>query len=126
MERVILDSSYALFAFSVNPIIRRCKSGCSVVIAPFTSGALGRGAGWMFEKRSPFLPIFNHYFNKIKESATSQRLSRTHNRPEYDSNYYFPKPTCETYKGKPIGLYKISSTFAIVIIGAGVCFMIYA
>ena len=94
--------------------------------APFTSGALGKGSGWMFEKRSPFLPIFNHYFNKIKESATFKRLQRRRNRPEFDSNYYFPEPTCDTQRGKPIGLYKIFSTFAIVMIGAGVCFIIYA
>ena len=107
-------------------VIQKCKSGCSVVHAPFTPGALGKGGGWMFEKRSPFLPIFNHYFNMIKETATFKRLRRRLNRPEYDSNYYFPIPTCDTHRGKPIGLYKISSTFAIVMIGAGDCFIIYA
>ena len=107
-------------------IKQKCKSGCSVVIAPFTSGGHGKGSGWMFEKRSPFLPIFNHYFNKIREAATFKRLSEYHNRPEFDSNYYLQIPTCETNKGKPIGLYKISSTFAVVMIGAGVCLMIYA
>ena len=126
MKRVALDSSYAAIVFNEYPMIVVCKSGCSVAIAPFTSGALAQGNGWMFQKRSPFLPVFNHYFNKIKESATFKRLRRLSNRPEYESNYYFSKPTCETRKGNPIGLYKISSMFAIVIIGAGACFMTYA
>ena len=109
------------------PDLQSCKAtrDCSVVVAPVTTGPLGTGGGWMFQKRSPFLPIFRHYHDMIRESGTFWRLHQYENRPEMQSDYFYPEPICETHKGKPIGLYKISSIFVIVVIGIGICFLIY-
>ena len=91
-----------------------------VVVGPVTTGPLGRGDGWMFQMRPPFLPIFSHYFTLMGESGAFWRLSQFVNRPELESEKYNPKPTCETHKGKPIGLYKTSSIFGIVVIALGI------
>ena len=126
METIANESSNAYFKISSNPLTS-CQRvfDCSVVIAPFTTGALGTGTGWMFQKRSPFLPIFRHYHDMIRESGTFWRLHEFENRPDFQSNYFYPEPICETHKGKPIGLYKISSIFVIVVIGIGIYFLIY-
>ena len=124
--KVASERSNAYFMISSKPI-RTCPKvfDCSVVVAPFTTGALGTGTGWMFPKRSPFLPIFNHYYHVIKESGSVIRMRRRRNRPEFDSNYYKPKTTCENLEGKPIGIYKSSSLFIILMIGVFFCFLIF-
>ena len=125
LEKVAKDGSSAYFMISSKPLTS-CKRfyDCSVVVAPLTTGILGSGVGWMFKKRSPFLQIFNHYFYKIEESGSYQRLRRRRNRPEFDLNYYRPELTCKTHKGKPVGIYKISSVFAIVAVGVGIGFLV--
>ena len=126
METIANDSSYAIFRIGPEPKPNsQICGGCSVVRAPITTGPLATGSGWMFQKRSSYLPIFRHYYNMIRESGTTWRLSNLVNRPEFQSEKYSPKPTCETHKGKPIGFYKTSSIFAIVMIGLGICFLIY-
>ena len=126
MEKIASESSNAYFRITSQPL-SSCQKvfDCSVVIAPFTTGALGTGAGWMFQKRSPFQPIFNHYYHIMKESGSVRRMQRRPNRPEFDSNYYKPKTTCENLEGKPIGIYKSSSLFIILMIGVFVCFLIF-
>ena len=126
METVANDSSYALFIIREEPGLKLCKvtRDCSVVLAPVTTGPLATGVGWIFQKRSPFLPIFRHYHDMIRESGTFLRLHQYENRPEMQSNYFYSEPICETHKGKPIGLYKISSIFVIVVLGIGICFLI--
>ena len=127
LEKVASESSNAHFRISSTPL-SSCQKvfDCSVVISSFTTGALGTGAGWMFHKRSPFLPIFNYYYHMMKESGSVLRMKRRMNRPEFDSNYYYPKQTCENLEGKPIGIYKSSSLFIILMLGAFVCFLIFA
>ena len=126
MENIANESDNAYFKISSKPLTS-CKRvfDCSVVIAPFTTGELGTGTGWMFQKRSPFLKIFNHYYYMMKESGSIERLRRRRNRPEFDSNYYKPKTTCENHEGKAIGIYKSSSLFIILMIGVGVGFLIF-
>ena len=125
-EKLANDSSYAWFGIS-NGVSTSCKRNwdCSVKNAPFTTGILGIGGGWMFKKRSPFLPILNHYFLLMEESGTVWRLRRRMHRPEYDLNYYLPKQKCEHYEGKPIGIHKASSVFGILIIGIATCFIFF-
>ena len=119
MEKVANDNSYAYFLID-DETKQNCREyfDCTVVPAPFTTGTLSTGSGWMFPKRSAFLQIFNHYNLVMQESGTVLRLRREQNRPMYDSKYYFPEPTCEDHEGKPIKLHKSSSLFAILIAGA--------
>ena len=121
------DSSYAWFGIGGGPG-NNCKRNrdCSVVVAPFTTGPLGTGSGWMFKKRSPFLRIINHYYLSMKESGSVERLTRRKNRPEFDSKYYLPKQACDHYEGKPIGIHKASSIFAIMVVGIGLGFIFFA
>ena len=95
------------------------------MVAPFTTGPLGTGSGWMFKKRSPFLAILNHYYLLMKESGSKTRLASRTNRPEFDSEYYLPKQACDHYEGKPIGIHKASSIFAIMIVGMGLAFIFF-
>ena len=55
----------------------------------------------------------------MQESGSVKRLKSRRNRPEYDSDYYRPKVSCEHYEGKPIGIHKASSIFAILMVGIG-------
>lgn len=126
MEEIANESNNAYFKISSKPLTScRRVFDCSVVIAPFTTGALGTGTGWMFLKRSPFLPIFNYYYNMMKESGSIERLRRRRNRPEFDSNYYKPKATCQNHEEKAIAIYKSASLFIILMIGVGVGFLIF-
>ena len=67
----------------------------------------------------------------MKESGAIYRLRQDYNiagfKPFID---YIPedvdaKGRCETHEGKPVGIHKISSVFAIVVIGIGIGFLIY-
>ena len=62
----------------------------------------------------------------IKESGSAKRLQYRKNRPDYYTEYYFPQPNCGNYEGKPIGIHKSSSIFAIFITGATLGSIIFA
>ena len=83
---------------------------CKVVIAPFTEGRINGGMGWLFPKRSPFLPIFNKYYWEVKEAGHYERV---YNKPEYDKTHLLPDQECEDLDGHPISMHKVISLFAL-------------
>ena len=91
---------------------KRCSEyqKCEVVAAPFTEGYFPGGVGWIFPKRSPFLPIFKKYFWELKEAGHKQRI---YNKPEYKDSHLLPDQECETLDGHPISMFKVISLFTM-------------
>ena len=105
------DDNFALFAISVGANVN-CKiyQTCEVVNTPFTDGKFPGGMGWLFPKRSPFLPIFNKLFWKMKEGGLIDRIAF---QPEYTPNKLLDTQVCETLDGDPISMHKVVSLFAL-------------
>ena len=93
---------------------------CEAVIAPFIEGRYPGGVGWIFPKRSPFLPIFNQFYWDIKEAGL---LDRIWAQPKYSPNKLLPKHECETLDGHPIHMHKVISLFTMLF-GAFCCSLI--
>ena len=122
MAEVANDASYASF-FIKHGQDKDCPEymDCRVVAAPFSSYTGTGGAGWLFPKRSPFLPIFNYYFWIMKGSGAYGRIMKPQNRPGYNPKS-ITKKQCEILEGKPIGIHKSSSVFNLLM--AGLCLSI--
>ena len=117
------DDSFVFFSIGMKPNYR-CKSyqTCEVIIPPFTEGKFMGGRGWLFPKRSPFLPAFNQLFWKIKELGLYQRII---NQPKYSPNKLLPKQYCETLDGDPISMHKVVSLFALFAVAFNVTLVIF-
>ena len=66
MDKLVEDESYAQFSIggkNTGYVVCKRYQRCEVVKAPFTEGRFPGGVGWLFPKRSPYLPIFNQYYN---------------------------------------------------------------
>ena len=122
MAEVAKDASYASFLIKQTQD-KDCPEyvDCRVVAAPFSSYTGTGGAGWLFPKRSPFLPIFNYYFWIMKGSGAYGRIMKPQNSPLYNPKSIIYQQ-CENLEGKPIGIHKSSSVFVILI--AGLCLSI--
>ena len=81
------------------------------MLAPFIEGRIYGGQGWLFPKRSPFLPIFNKYYMEIKEAGHLYRISR---QPKYDPTYLLPQQECGDLDGHPISMHKVISLFVLI------------
>ena len=123
MEKIAKDERYAWFSVSWEPPVECDKyQKCEVVSVPFTEGRFPGGRGWIFPKRSPFLPIFNKYYWELKEAGFRTRIK---NKPEYRPNHLLPEQECETLDGHPISMHKVISLFAMFF-GAFCCsFLIF-
>ena len=75
--------------------------------------ATSLGMGWIFPKRSPFLPIFHKHITLIKETGVYNRIGDT-----YDPLKGMPGQICKEYDGEPIGAEKSFSLFGMMISGA--------
>ena len=103
------DDSYALFLPQVSEHETKYCSKyqkCEVVTAPFSKGYFPGGIGWIFPKRSPFLPIFNYHFWQLNEADHKRRI---YNKPEYKPSYLWPAQECEDLDGQPISMFKSMS-----------------
>ena len=89
---------------------------CEVVVIPHVIYN-SAGAGWIFPKNSPLLPIFTHYVTSLmKEGALYKRISAT-----YAKNPGAPCQVCPEYDGAPIGPEKVFSLFGLMFGGVGLC-----
>ena len=125
MDKLVEDDSYAQFSIgNKNSGYVVCKryQRCEVVKAPFTEGSFPGGAGWLFPKRSPFLPIFNQYFWELKYAGHWNRII---SKPEYDPTKLLPYQECETLDGHPISMHKVISLFAMFFGAAFISFAIF-
>ena len=91
---------------------------CEVVIIPHIIHKT-LGSGWIFPKNSPFLPIFKHYVNNIKEGALLSWIFASY------SDRKGPDQICPAYDGKSIGLEKAFSLFGIISFGLGLSFILF-
>ena len=125
MAKIAEDGSYASFIIDHLPD-SECPEyvDCRVVVAPFSSFAGTGGAGWLFPKRSPFLPIFNYYFWIMKGSGAYGRIMKPQNRPGYNP-MSIAKQQCENLEGKPIGIHKSFSVFVILMTGLCLSILIF-
>lgn len=75
MDKIIEDDSSAYFSVRTKPHLK-CKryQKCETVVVPFTEGRHPGGSGWLFPKRSPFLPVFKEHYWKLKEAGYWQRI----------------------------------------------------
>ena len=78
--------------------------------------------GWLFPKRSPFLPIFNKYFWELKEGGHWDRIN---SKPEYDPTKLLPDQECDTLDGHPIRMFKVISLFAMFFCSVALISMIF-
>ena len=107
-----MDDNFAYFAISVEEK-RDCSvyKRCEIVNPPFTDGKYSGGTGWLFPKRSPFLPIINKFFRQINEAGLMYRIYR---QPEFHpTNMLLPNQVCETLDGDPISMHKVVSLFVL-------------
>ena len=105
------DDSYAFYQVHGERHFRCHRyQNCEVVLVPFTEGRFPGGAGWIFPKRSPFLPILNKYFWELKEAG---HWSRINSKPEYNPIKLLPDQECPTLDGHPISMFKVISLFAM-------------
>ena len=105
------DDNFAYFGISIDPKFQcNLYQTCAIVNPPFTDGKYSGGIGWLFPKRSAFLPIFNKFFWKMKEAGLIRRI---YNQPEYRPNKLLPNQVCETLDGDPISMHKVVSLFAL-------------
>ena len=91
---------------------------CEVVVIPHVIHKT-LGSGWIFPRYSPFLPMFKHYVNNMKEGAISKWISNSY------SDRMGPDQICPAYDGKSIGLEKSFSLFGIIILGAGISIILF-
>ena len=111
MDKLVEDDSFALFQlWSGNRPSPACDvyQKCQVVKTHFVV-ARNFGGGWMFPKRSPFLPILKHYVGLVKEVGIVLRISSSYAKQNGQE--------CLEYDGDPIRLQKTFSLFAIVLGG---------
>ena len=119
MDKIVEDDSFALFLLITGRQICDSYKKCKVVKTPFlVSKTLG--AGWMFPKRSPFLPILNNYIGLAIEGGTYKRIKNSH-----DENMHLPDQDCLEYDGQPIQMRKAFSLFGMILGGIGLSFIIF-
>ena len=80
-----------------------------VVKVPFTEGKVPGGSGWLFPKRSPFLPIFNKHFWELKELGHWKRISKSYSSTALLST----SQENEDLDEHPISMHKVISLFAM-------------
>ena len=70
LDKLVEDDSYAFYQVHGERHFRCHRyQNCEVVLVPFTEGRFPGGAGWIFPKRSPFLPMLNKYYWELKEAG---------------------------------------------------------
>ena len=117
MDKLVKNNSFALYQLWSHPTCESYQK-CDVVKTHFVVGE-SFGAGWMFPKRSQFLPILNHYIGMVKEGGSVRRISH-----QYDENSHLPEQECFEYNGDPIAMKKVGSLFALIVGGMGISLII--
>ena len=69
-----------------------------------------------FQKDSPFLFLFNHFMNEMREKGTMGQILTK----------YEPKSqNCPDYSGKPLGISTCITAFVILTFGMGICVLLF-
>lgn len=117
------DDSYSVHFLSAKGFMKNCKAyhECKVIKAPFATAKVAGGAGWLFSKRSPYLPVFQKYYREAKETGALHRLWQ---HPKYTPNALLPDQICEELDGEPIGMDKAFSLFMMLCGGGSLSLLI--
>ena len=124
MDKVAEDDTYGVFRISGDhPSYCTQYQTCKVIEAPFAVGRSIGGGGWIFQKRSPFLPIFRYHYWKYKEAGLELRIW---GKPEYSPHFLLPDQECETLDGHPVSIFKLPSVFVMLLCAACLSIIIFA
>lgn len=124
-DKLAEDDSYAFFTIQNKDRISCLNyQKCNVVrkIIPFTGSKTAGGRGWLFPKRSPFLPIFKKYFWELKEAGHWRRIK---DKAEYNKYHLLPDQECEDLDGHPISMHKVISLFTMFFVAVFVSTAIF-
>ena len=119
MDTIVEDESFALFLIAAGRNVCNSYEKCEVVKTPVVF-ATTVGAGWMFPKRSPFLPILKIYFGLVQEAGSYNRVL-----DYYNEKKLLPEQECLKYDGDPIQMRKAVSLIGIILGGTGLSFIIF-
>ena len=117
MTKLVEDDSYASYVMTGGKgHLKRCPEyySCDIIVVPHVI-TTSLGSGWIFPKRSPFLPIFHKHATLIKETGVLERIANTYNELKG-----MPGQICAEYDGKPIGAEKCFSLFGMMLFGIGI------
>ena len=112
LDKLVEDDSWAAYIMTDKDGPTHCKqfSECKVLAIPEVIDKV-TGAGWIFPKKSPLLPMFNHYVSLIKEGGIYEKMKNNYN------DQLVTGQVCPDYDGKPIGLPKCFSLFGLLSAG---------
>ena len=123
---MVEDDSYALFLVaSETPAECDRFYKCDIVAAPFLTGIINIGKGWMFQKRSPFLPLFKRTFRKMEEAGTVRKIEDKTRREQNFERYHLTDQICNALDGNPIGREKSWSLLLFFVGGVGLSQIIF-
>ena len=69
-----------------------------------------------FQKDSPFLNLFNHNLNKMKEKGSLKQIQ---------VKYEPPPQICPDYSGKSLGVNSVFSAFGVLFSGVGIALILF-
>ena len=127
---MVEDDSYALFLVgSEAPVDCDRFYKCDIVAAPFTTGIINLGKGWMFQKRSPFLKLFKRAYRKMEEAGTIRKMEERLRRERNFERYHLKDQICSRLDGSRIGFEganKSAMLFALFVGGVSISQIIFA
>ena len=115
MKKFILKyENFALYDRFSSVASSREYSDCKII------GTLAKydfkPSAYGFQKHSPYLFLFNHFLNEMREKGTMNKILTK----------YEPKPqNCPDYSGKPLGISTCISAFVILAFGMGSCVLLF-
>ena len=122
-EKVANDDNYAMFRISSKAHLPlKHYKNCDVVAAPFTTGVFAGGAGWLFPKRSPFLPIFRQYFWQLSDAGLFKKIATN---PEYQPFFLLPHQECETFNWHSVSIQQLAILFSTIVGGFGLSLLTF-
>ena len=72
--------------------------------------------GWVFQKHSPYLPLFNYYINLLDEQGILHKIVKA---------YEAGPQECPDYNGLPLGFDSCIAAFIVFLTGAGLGFVLF-
>ena len=123
---MVEDDSYALFlAASEPPVDCDRYYKCDIIAAPFETGVINIGKGWMFQKRSPFLPFFKRAFTKMEQAGTIRKIEDRTRREQNFERYHLKEQICSSLDGTEIGWNKALLLFLLFFTGVAISQLIF-
>ena len=112
-DLMLEEESYTIFqsfiVYALEPEFKDCK----IVAAP------GRydhqQVGYGLQKDSPYLFIFNHFIQEMKEKGAIDRILK---------QYLISKQICSDYSGQPLSISTCVGAFIVVIVGVAFSIML--